>query len=349
MSAPQHPQNEKDKESTCSLFNWYDVKCTLAKLVFPGSPFCTGNGLQDIDGYLYYPSFICTKEKITQARQYDWAENDTFLSSYPKSGTHFCALTMVLIANRGNFPAKCDLHKQMYSAEFIPGPSGDNSRDIMEPHPSDLPIPRVIISHMPQHHVKLGGAARFMYVMRDPVATLASLRRMEILMFGPHLMSKLCDFIEFNIRGRSTGWLDHVLGWWKVRDQPNILILNYEEMVKSPVDSVRKIASHMKVGLTEVEIKSVAEKMDKKWALENVDPYLFQAKTPFSPPERDGVSKSGFIVDSAAVKEKLSKDQEEEIRTEYTKKIKTLMTSEDPAVVANATSFYYANRSYFST
>ena len=91
MSAPQHPQNEKDKESTCSLFNWYDVKCTLAKLVFPGSPFSTGNGLQDIDGYLYYPSFICTKEKIMQARQYDWAENDTFLSSYPKSGTHFCA------------------------------------------------------------------------------------------------------------------------------------------------------------------------------------------------------------------------------------------------------------------
>jgi len=105
----------------------------------------------------------------------------------------------------------------------------------------------------------------------------------------------------------------------------------------------------MKVNLTEVETQSVTEKMDKKWALENVDPYLFQAKTPFSPPERDGVSKSGFIVDSAAVKEKLSKAQEEEIRAEYTKKIKALMTSEDPSVVANATSFYYANRSYFSS
>ncbi|PFX15403.1 Sulfotransferase 1C3 [Stylophora pistillata] len=35
---------------------------------------------------------------------------------------------------------------------------------------------------------------------------------------------------------------DHVLGWWKQRDDPNILILTYEDRVQDPGDAVDKIA-----------------------------------------------------------------------------------------------------------
>ena len=33
-------------------------------------------------------------------------------------------------------------------------------------------------------------------------------------------------------------WFDHVLGWWKHKDDPNILILKYEEMKKVRIDRI---------------------------------------------------------------------------------------------------------------
>ena len=93
--------------------------------------------------------------------------------------------------------------------------------------------------------------------------------------------------------------------------------------------------------------------MDKKWALEHVDPYLHQAKTPFSPPDRDNQSHSAFIVDTKGM-EKFTVAQELEIRQEYTRKIQKIMgdlNSPDVALAtaaANAKSFYEHNRDYFS-
>ncbi|XP_020627277.1 sulfotransferase family cytosolic 1B member 1-like isoform X2 [Orbicella faveolata] len=35
---------------------------------------------------------------------------------------------------------------------------------------------------------------------------------------------------------------DHVLSWWKHRDDPNILFLTYEGRIKNPADAGDKIA-----------------------------------------------------------------------------------------------------------
>jgi hypothetical protein len=72
-----------------------------------------------------------------------------------------------------------------------------------------------------------------------------------------------------------------------MRHQPNMLIVTYEEMVNETLSAVRYLAAHMNVELTEVQMNKVVTYMDKKWALEHVDPYLYAAKTPFSPPDRD--------------------------------------------------------------
>ena len=123
----------------------------------------------------------------------------------------------------------------------------------------------------------------------------------------------------------------------------------------SPLILSYSYTGHMKVALTENQINTVVQKMDKKWALEHVDPYLYQAKTPFSPPDRDNQTHSAFIVDTTKGNmEKFTKVQEVEIRQEYTRKIQQIMehlNSEDVALAtaaANAKSFYEHNREYFS-
>jgi hypothetical protein len=120
-------------------------------------------------------------------------------------------------------------------------------------------------------------------------------------------------------------------------------------MIKEPEDCVRRLAKHIDVNLTQAELSKVVACMDKKWAIENVDPYLTEAKTPFSPPSRHGVSKSGFILDSSKEAEKLTIEQEIEIRSVFSEKIQAIIgQTEDPAAAANALSFFEENREYFT-
>ena len=226
-------------------------------------------GLQDIDGYYYYPPGVCPRRKIETARAYEWLETDFVVASYPKSGTHFLVLTALLVGFRGELPPRIDLHSMCCSVEFENGEKGDNSKPLDAPL-ADFPTkPRVCISHMPFHHLNNPetSAGRFVYVMRDPVATLASARRMEYLIFGPILSPSMDIFIHYQLHVRKTGWLDHVLGWWSARNNPNVLLLTYESMVSDPIQSVRRLAAHMRLQLTEAEVRKCAERMDKKWAL----------------------------------------------------------------------------------
>ena len=127
----------------------YDIKCTVVKCIFPGSPFGTGEGLQNIDGYYYYPSFITPPDRIALARSTEWDEHDVFVATYPKSGTHLMLLLQHLIVNKGALPEKTDLHTLGYNAEFKPGPTGDHGIPIEERAVHKGPLPRVVLSHMP--------------------------------------------------------------------------------------------------------------------------------------------------------------------------------------------------------
>ena len=325
---------------------FYAVKCYTFYPMFTyigGGP---QGGLQNIDGYLYYPEFICSKDRIAKARAHDWSEGDFVASTFPKSGTHFMMLTALLIGFKGELPPKVDIHKLAYAPEFNPD---NNCRPLDDP-PENYPTnPRVCITHMPFHHLKINSeTACFCSVFRDPVASLASLRRMEYLLFGPIMSPTLRYFLDFNLYKRPSGWLDHVLGWWSARDKSNVLILTYEDMVQEPEQAVKRLASYMKVTLTQDEVHKVVTCMDKKWAIEHVDPYLYSPKTPFTPPDRDAASKSAFIVDTNSITEKFTKEEEHEIRLEYTRKIKAIMEQkEDLAAAANAASFFQAHPSYF--
>lgn len=296
-----------------------------------------------IDGYLYYPAWINPPERIALARRTEWLPSDVLLCSYPKNGSHFLLLTQCLIVHKGALPEKTDLHTLCYAPEFAF--QNNHTNPIDASHPPGLPLPRIMLSRMPQHHVRLNDVSRYVYVVRDPVAALASLRRMEYLMFGPHLIPSIEKCIEYNLHTRESGWLNHVLGWWAVRDMPNVLILSYEDMVRNPAECVRRLAAHTSVELTDEQVQMVVHKMSKEYALVHVDPYHNEAKTPFSPPEAIG---SNFIVADGQVKERLSLDQERGVRSEFTRKIRAVMADNaDPARASNAASFFAANRAYF--
>ena len=159
---------------------------------------------QNVDGYIYFKSFVNPPDCIAKARAYEWKDNEVLGCSYPKAGTHFLLLTTLLIAFKGDLPEKTCIHSLSMSAEFVPGKRGNNgiSMDTPEQCPTN---PRICLSHMPMHHVNYNESSCFLYVMRDPVSSLASLRRMEYLMFGPILSPSLEEFFKYHLHTRATG------------------------------------------------------------------------------------------------------------------------------------------------
>jgi Sulfotransferase domain len=169
--------------------------------------------------------------------------------------------TQLLVKYKGDLPEKTDLHSLTFCPEFAPGPKGNNSIPIEMRQSYTGPFPRTLLSHMPNHHIRMNENTKFLYVMREPVATLQSLRRMEYLLFGPHLIEPLDTFITFNLTRREHGWLEHNLGWWSIRDKQNILIISYEEMITTPAEAVKRISSHMGVNLNQAELDTVVMKV----------------------------------------------------------------------------------------
>ena len=109
-------------------------------------------------------------------------------------------------------------------------------------HPT---YPRVVTTHMPKKHVIFSPLAKFVYVMRDPVAGIASGRRMEpgmeLLLLGPYLTPTLDDFVKWAAAGcvRSGGWLDQVLG---VSGRSMLAMAPSTHLCKLSLSSVRSSA-----------------------------------------------------------------------------------------------------------
>ena len=282
------------------------------------------NILQLIDGHYYFPPRLMPRKNIKQARAVTWGADDLVLAVYPRSGMHLLQLTSLLVLLRGELPSKTDLHTLLYTAEF--DHAAYNARSLREPQTTWPTLPRLVCTHMPPtqrlpHHLQYTeGAARYVTVIRDPVDTMSSLRRIDQLLFG-HMVSAQDHFISWHLDVRHTGWLEYALGWWALRNRSNVLLLRFEHMLQDSQAAVRRIANFSNKALSEVEIATVVRKMDKQWSLENVDPYHFRASTPLSPPGTDKASNSNFIVDSSELPpeyfDRFSSEQRTEIRRSY--------------------------------
>ena len=123
---------------------------------------------------------------------------------------------------------------------------------------SDAISPRAFKSHLPyEHGLPHTTAAKYIYVMRNPD-----------LPSPPHDEGGGVEraFIPISSASIMYGnWCDHVLGWWKNRDAPNILFVKYEDMKTDPTAAVRTVAEFIGIkDATDELIQSVVENSSMK-------------------------------------------------------------------------------------
>ena len=90
---------------------------------------------------------------------------------------------------------------------------------------------------------------KYIYIARNPKDESVSfwhVTQTQLKMFSRDDSDPWDNFFGDFLAGRASasiygGWLNHVLGWWAHRDEPNVLFLKYEDLKKEPHKTVQMI------------------------------------------------------------------------------------------------------------
>ncbi|XP_072177107.1 sulfotransferase 1A1-like [Diadema setosum] len=200
--------------------------------------------------------------------------DDVWICTFPKTGTHWMNEIVGLILARG-VPEKIDrtLSTSTVAMINVAQKMPKTRAEELENPPNMAPFldvvakaksPRVILSHLPIEMLptKLEEKGKVIYVARNPKDILNSIYNMivkgKIEPAGGFSWEMLLgSFMED--KSMFGPWLDHNLGFWKLRDKDNVLFLFYENLKKNPVEGVQQVAAHIGVDLSPDEVQKVVE------------------------------------------------------------------------------------------
>nr|XP_058942807.1 sulfotransferase 1B1-like isoform X1 [Pocillopora verrucosa] len=196
------------------------------------------------------------KEMVDVLPKLPARKEDIFITSYLRSGSTWTGEIIWQILHDGKIDER-RLDERIPFVEGIILPIRSYPYTVTDPESAkkmftSFPEPRVFKTHLPYCFVPKGSdeanKPRYIYVVRNPKDVFVSLyhhhRNMPYLVEIPSWDEAFKRFIT----GDFTFGLhfDHVLGWWEQRDDPNILILTYEDRIKDPGDAVDKIANFLR-------------------------------------------------------------------------------------------------------
>ena len=223
---------------------------------------------------------------------------DVFVCSYPKSGTTLCQNIVAQILTRGvnnksdddstnTFPFQhvsqvspffeIDAHWDHGSEKASTSGSAQLSESVIENHSNLLRGRRAFNTHLPyemmpfvwdtQSEKTTSRRPKIIYISRDG--------RDAAVSFWHHLKSQCLEdgglenkdfnnFFDEWLNGEIVfgSWFDHLVGWEQAREEPNALMITYEEAVSDLKTVVAKIAEHIDFEnpLTGAELTQITKK-----------------------------------------------------------------------------------------
>ncbi|XP_038174196.1 sulfotransferase 1C2-like [Arvicola amphibius] len=209
------------------------------------SPQTESGLLHKYKGILF--SSMSSEGLLDSLDSFDARDDDIFLVSYPKSGTHWVAEVIENIPNIGitlTSPIEWGNVSKFEELEMVP------KRRVIPTHLSYEMIPETVKQKQ----------CKIVYVVRNPKDTAVSL--FHYYRDNPSLPSPgtWAAFLELFLRGDVVygSWFDHVLSWEKHKNDKNVLFLFYEEMKKDFVKSLNKIADFLGIDVNDSDVSKIA-------------------------------------------------------------------------------------------
>ncbi|XP_058029337.1 amine sulfotransferase-like [Ahaetulla prasina] len=215
----------------------------------------------EMDLYLhkgcYFFRVLSSPENIDSLESFEIRDDDTFIITYPKSGTVWTQNIVSLILYEGHRDGTENI-SLIDRAPWL-------EYNIYHVDLPSRPSPRVISSHLPYYLVPKGlrnKRAKIIYVFRNPKDVLVSSYHFYKILTIMETSKEFDVYFKKFLAGKvpSSLWLDHIEGWYTHKGDFNILFLSYEEMKKDLRSSLLKICNFLGRKLTEKEVDVVVDK-----------------------------------------------------------------------------------------
>nr|XP_037277008.1 sulfotransferase 1C2A-like isoform X1 [Rhipicephalus microplus] len=179
---------------------------------------------QLIDGLPRDPNYDA--ELFRSSMNFRAESGDLVLHTYPKSGTHLLLYITQCILNKGEGARTYE--------EFAQNTRLLGGMDFADWRPS-LPL-RLFSTHLPPQRSNINARAKYVYLARNPWDVCVSLFHM-VTDFSTYRFQDgtfdefFDDFLEGDAAGHGC-YFDHVASGHALRQEPNVLFVTYEELLR---------------------------------------------------------------------------------------------------------------------
>ncbi|XP_076030747.1 sulfotransferase 1E1-like isoform X2 [Oratosquilla oratoria] len=193
---------------------------------------------------------------LKELKKFQFKPDDVIVSSFPKTGTTWVQEIVYMLTH--NFQCS-DSTTELLETRFP---------YLEYPYPGIKSIEakkgrRFIKTHMPYQLLPESFAqsgAKAIYVSRNPRDTAVSYFYFVQFMNQISFLGSFREFVKLFISNIApySPFFDHVLSYWNMRKDPNIMFIMYEELHQNPLTSIRKIAEFLEVDVTDDDLLKVA-------------------------------------------------------------------------------------------
>ncbi|KAM9436426.1 sulfotransferase 2B1-like isoform 1-T1 [Clarias gariepinus] len=215
---------------------------------------------------LYLAKFGYTTESLKYFESFQVQDDDTFIITYPKSGTTWMQEILSLILSEGDLTPVLTLQ----NFEKIPWLEAKENDQLV----AKLSSPRAFISHMPYQLMPstfFSSKAKVIYLARNPKDVVVSLfyfHQTISFLPDPGTFEEFTDgFLEGNVMFGK--WTDHVKSWRNADLGDRILYITYEEMLQDLRGVIKRILRFLNRQLSEEALKQLIEQSQFKAMKQN--------------------------------------------------------------------------------
>ncbi|XP_026077462.1 sulfotransferase 6B1 [Carassius auratus] len=214
---------------------------------------------------ILYSTILSPPETMDKLKDLETREDDLILVAYPKCGFNWMVSVLRKILNASSGKDEKPPERPPL-VEFLPP-------DVQEKL-AEMPPRRLLGTHLHPDKMPpsfLTKKSKILVVFRNPKDTLVSfyhfMNKNPVLPNAESWDKFFSDFMTGEVTWGS--YFDHALAWEKRLDDPNVMIVTYEELKQNLPEGVKKISEFFSLPLTDEQVSSIAGQTTFSAMLEN--------------------------------------------------------------------------------
>jgi len=230
-------------------------------------------------------------------------DGDIVVSVPGKSGTTW-TMNIVHQLRSGGDPEVLDIYEQVPWLELWEYPTQPVEELYHRWEALPTWFPRAFKSHASPPVLPYIPKVRYIVVVRDPRDAIASLfpfmkaHSEELFQeFGVGFgdIKSVDDIFYGPFAGKGARFCDFVTSWWPLRNNVNVLMLHYSDMLRDHKGSIKKIQEFLGMNLTANQFEAVCEYTSFSWMKKHGGKFAIQHLLPIRVLAADGMVRKGAI------------------------------------------------------